>query len=114
MDVSEAKWLRELEAENGRLRRLFAEEGLDKAAKKEIIQGNVVTARQRRRSVELLKGRRVSVRRAFRVLGFSRSAVWRPFRGRNDQALRVELKALPERYPKYGCPTLHDLLRTAG
>jgi putative transposase len=26
----------------------------------------------------------------------------------------VELKALAEKYPKYGCPTLHDMLRADG
>ena len=74
----------------------------------------MVTARQRRRAVELLKSRQVSERRACRVLGFSRSAAWRPLQGRNDDDLRVQLKTLAERYPKYGCPTLHDMLRTAG
>jgi len=73
-----------------------------------------VTARQRRRAVELLKSRQVSERRACRVLGFSRSAAWRPLQGRKDDDLRVQLKTLAERYPKYGCPTLHDMLRTAG
>jgi putative transposase len=36
MEVSEAKRLRELEAENARLKRLLAEAELDKAAHKEI------------------------------------------------------------------------------
>jgi putative transposase len=39
MEVSEAKRLRELEAENARLKRLLAEAELDKAAMKEVIQG---------------------------------------------------------------------------
>jgi putative transposase len=47
-------------------------------------------------------------------MGFSRSAIWRPLQGREDADLRSELKVLAEKYPKYGCPTLHDMLRTAG
>lgn len=39
MEVSEAKRLRELEAENARLKRLLAEAELDKAALKEIAEG---------------------------------------------------------------------------
>ena len=40
MEVSEAKRLRELEAENAKLKRLLAEAELDKAALKELIEGN--------------------------------------------------------------------------
>ena len=56
MEVSDAKRLRELEAENRKLKRLFGEAELDKAALKELV----------------------------------------------------------EQYPKYGCPTLHDMLVIEG
>lgn len=39
MEVSDAKRLRELEAENLRLKRLLAEAELDKAALKELVEG---------------------------------------------------------------------------
>ncbi len=39
MEVSEAKRLRELESENGKLKKLLAEAELDKAAMKELIEG---------------------------------------------------------------------------
>ena len=58
----------------------------------------MVTARQRRRAVEHLKSRNVSERRACKVVGFSRSAAWRPLQGRDDATLRSELKELAERY----------------
>lgn len=74
----------------------------------------MVTATQRRRAVDHLKGRRISERRACRLAGFSRSAAWRPLQGRDDARLRARLKHLAERYPKYGCPTLHDLLAIEG
>ncbi len=74
----------------------------------------MVTASHRRRAVEHLKNRRFSERRACRLVGFSRSAAWRPLRGRNDEPLRSRLKTLAERYPRYGYPTLHDMLRTEG
>jgi putative transposase len=39
LEVSEAKRLRELEAENGKLKRLLADSMIDNAALKEIVQG---------------------------------------------------------------------------
>jgi len=47
-------------------------------------------------------------------VSFSRSAAWRPLKGRNDDELRARLKNLAERYPKYGYPTLHAMLALEG
>jgi len=74
----------------------------------------MVTASQRRRAVEHLKDRRVSERRACRLTGFSRSAAWYPLKGRDDADLRTRLRTLAERYPRYGYPTLHDMLKREG
>jgi len=74
----------------------------------------MVTATQRRRAVTHLKSRRVSERRACRLVRFSRSAAWYRLQGRQDGALRDRLKELAQEYPRYGCPTLHDLLVTEG
>lgn len=73
-----------------------------------------MTASQRRQAVDHLKSRQFSERRACRLIGFSRSAAWRPLKGREDQELRSHLKALAEQYPRYGYPTLHDMLRAQG
>ena len=73
-----------------------------------------MTATQRRRAVDHLKNRRVSQRRACRLVGFSRSAAWYRPKGREDGLLRERLKSLAEQYPRYGYPTLHDMLRTEG
>lgn len=74
----------------------------------------MVTATQRRRAVEHLKNRRISERRACRLVGFSRSAAWYKPQGRDDAALRARLKTLAEKYPRYGYPTLHSMLRIEG
>jgi len=74
----------------------------------------VVRPGQRRRAVDYLKSLNVSERRACRVVSFSRSAAWRPRKGRNDDQLRARLKTLAERYPKYGYPTLHEMLVLEG
>ena len=73
-----------------------------------------MTARQRRQAVDHLKSRQFSERRACRVVGFSRSAMWRKLEGRDDHDLRARLKKLAKRYPRYGCPTLHEMLRAKG
>ncbi len=73
-----------------------------------------MTAAQRRRAVEHLKSRRVSERRACRLTGFSRSAAWYRLKGREDSALRNRLKTLAQCYPRYGYPTLHDMLKRKG
>ena len=73
-----------------------------------------MTAAQRRRAVEHLESRRVSQRRACRLVGFSRSAAWYRLKGYNDGVLRERLKSLAERYPRYGYPTLHDMLSAEG
>jgi putative transposase len=74
----------------------------------------MVTAAQRRRAVDHLKSRRLSERRACRLVGFSRSAAWCPLKGQVDGALRTRLKTLAEDYPRYGYPTLHDVLNIEG
>lgn len=74
----------------------------------------MVTAAQRRRAVDHLKNRRISGRRACRLVGLSRSTAWSRLKGRDDAALRARLKALAAQYPRYGCPTLHDMLRAQG
>ena len=74
----------------------------------------MVTAAQRRRAVHHLKRRCVSERRACRLTGFSRSAAWYQPKGYQDGELRSRLRTLAERYPRYGCPTLHAMLRTEG
>ncbi len=73
-----------------------------------------MTATRRRLAVEHLKGRRFSERRAYRLVGFSRSADWYLLKGRDDSRLRERLNARAERYPRYGYPTLHDMLRAEG
>jgi len=74
----------------------------------------MVTARQRRQAVDHLKNRRYSERRACRVVGMSRSVAQYRLQGRNDTQLRARLKTLAERYPRYGYPTLHDMLKAEG
>lgn len=74
----------------------------------------MVTPAQRRRAVDHLKSRRFSERRSCRLVGLGRSVAQYRLRPPDDGPLRAELRALAERYPRYGYPTLHDMLQSAG
>ncbi|MAY70083.1 MAG: IS3 family transposase [Halomonas sp.] len=115
MEVSEAKRLRELEAENARLKKLLAESALDNAALKEIVSGKVVTPEAKRRAVtHLVTGGWLSQRHACRLLGLPRSVARYQAMPRDDEPLRARLNALATCYPRYGYLLLHALLRQEG
>lgn len=56
----------------------------------------------------------LSERHGCRLMGVSRSTVRYQSYGRDDAHLRDRLKELAEKYPRYGYPTLHTMLRTEG
>lgn len=47
-------------------------------------------------------------------MALSRSVARYRRQRRNDTDLRERLKSLAQEYPRYGCPTLHDLLKSEG
>jgi putative transposase len=65
----------------------------------------------RRRAFEHRKGRRISERRACRLIGCGPLGGLVSPEGCDDTALRARPRALAERYPRYGYPTLHDMLK---
>jgi len=76
----------------------------------------VVTPAARRQLVGDLQARyQVSQRHACRVIPISRKAMrYVPMRPVRDSALAARLKALGERYPRYGYLLLHELLKAEG
>jgi putative transposase len=56
----------------------------------------------------------LSKRRACGLCRISRSTFQYQPRARDDSALQARLLALVEKYPRYGCPLLHDMLRGEG
>ncbi len=55
-----------------------------------------------------------SERQGCRLDGVSRSTVRYEAKRQNDSELRSRLEELAEKYPRYGYPTLHDMLRDEG
>jgi putative transposase len=94
MDVSEAKRLKTLEAENAKLKRLYAGAMLDNAGLKETLGKKMVTPAARREAVAHLNGSlEVSERRACSIVAADRSAVRYLSRRPDDVALRPAARA---------------------
>jgi len=72
----------------------------------------VVKPAVRRKQVQhLVSGKLLSERRACGLVGISRSVVQYNGRRRCDASLRLRLKELAERYPRYGYLMLHAFLK---
>ena len=70
MEVEQLRRLKELEQENGRLKRLVADQALDNAILKEVSPGKLLSPTRRREAVvHVRETLAVSERRANRVLG---------------------------------------------
>jgi putative transposase len=75
----------------------------------------VVKPAAKRRVVQFwIKTGLLSERHGDRLMKVSRSTVRYQHYGRDDAGLRARLKVLAEKYPRYGYPTLHMMLRTEG
>ncbi len=116
MEVSEARRLRVLEDENRRLKRLVAEQALDKAALKEgRALKKLVRPAERRTVVHYLSLEwRLAERHACGLVSIARSTV-RYLRSRSgDQELRERLRELAGERRRFGYRRLHVLLRREG
>ncbi|QDQ88131.1 IS3 family transposase [Alcaligenaceae bacterium SJ-26] len=114
MNVSDAKRLKELEAENARLKKLLAESLLENEVTKEALRKKLVSAPSRRELVRYMVDRGLSERRALRVIGMSASSYrYRPSPDRND-VLRQQIIELAHRHRRYGSGMIYLKLRQAG
>ena len=106
MSVSDAKRLKELETENGRLKRLLAEALLENEVTKEALR-KVVSAPARRELVRHMVSRGLSERRSLRVIGMSASALrYKPACDHNC-ALKEKIIALAQRHRRYGAGMIY-------
>jgi putative transposase len=117
MGVEELRRLRQLEAENRRLKQLVAYLTLDKMMLQEVIRKKIAKPIPKRPLVEYLRtGFGVSERRACRVIAIDRASY--RYRRVGDSpaqaALRVRLRDLSATRTRYGYRRLHVLLRREG
>ncbi|WP_459975017.1 IS3 family transposase [Mycobacterium sp. MUNTM1] len=117
MKANEAKRLKELEAENARLKRLVANQALDIDMLKEIFGGKLLTPNRKRSAVAALRERfGVSERRACTVVGLHRSTMrLRPSSVTTEEAeLRAWLRRFATDRPRWGWRRAAKMARRAG
>ncbi|HEL3759502.1 TPA: IS3 family transposase [Stenotrophomonas maltophilia] len=114
MSVPDAKRLKELEAENTRLKKLLAEQMFENDVIKDALRKKLVTAPARRELVRHLVDKGLSERRSLAVVRMSASAYrYAPRPDRNIE-LRARILALAQRHKRYGVGMIHLKLRQAG
>ncbi|MCM8567740.1 IS3 family transposase [Thauera linaloolentis] len=113
MEAEDAKRLKELEAENNRLKRLLAEAHLDIEALKIGFGGKTLAPQRKREAVRrMLELTQLSERRACRLAGLSRDAFrHEPAPTPATQALSTRIVELAQARRRFGYRRLHDLLR---
>ncbi len=115
--VSDVKRLRELEVENAKLKRMYADLALENAAIKDVLEPKVVTPSAKRQVAEVLvREHQLPVQRACRVVRLSRTAYYQPPlpASRRDAAVIAALTDVVARYPRWGFWKLFDRLRVEG
>ena len=114
MSVSDAKRLKELETENGRLKKLLSESQLKIEVTREVLQKKMVTAPVRREVVREMVARGPSERRALAVGRMSASAFRYVPRPDGNAVVRDRIVDLAQRHRRYGAGMIYLKLRQAG
>ncbi|WP_096461605.1 IS3 family transposase [Sulfurifustis variabilis] len=114
LDVAELKRMKELETENARLKRMFAELSLENHALKDLIPKKALSPAERRESAAYLVGQHgLAVRRACTAVGLSRAAYYRvpvPAAER-DREVIAALSGVVERHHRWGFWMCFDHLK---
>jgi putative transposase len=112
----EAQRLKALEQQNGRLKKIVAEQALDISLLKDLQRGKLVSPARRRDAVRfLVKRRRISGRRACRVVGQHRSSQrYRRLEPEYERRLVARIYELAAAHPRYGYRRIWALLRGEG
>ncbi|WP_255481715.1 IS3 family transposase [Rhodanobacter sp. ANJX3] len=114
MSVPDAKRLKELETENGRLKKLLAEQVLENEVIKDALRKKLVSAPARRELVRQMVDKGLSERRSLAVAGMSASAYRYATRPDRNVELRQRILTLAQRHKRYGVGMIHLKLQQAG
>ena len=109
--MNEAKRLKELEAENNKLKKMLADKMLEVEAMKDVLSKVVTPATRKPVAQHLIDAFHLSERVACKLAGLSRTAFRYKPKTNSDSSLRQRLKSLATQYPRYGYLMLHGLLR---
>ena len=115
LEPADVKRLRQLEQENGRLKKMVADRDLEIDVLKEITRKKMVGARVRRPQVAYARARGLSGRRACALLSVARSTLGYQSRlvDRDAPALAA-MRRLAAQYPRYGYRRIRIFLKREG
>ena len=114
-EPNDVRRLRQLEAENARLKKLVAERDLEIEVMKEVASKKLVSVPARRRQVACSRERGLPVRRACTLFSAARSALGYVSRkGAQDAPVIERIKALSAQYPRYGYRRIRIFLARDG
>ncbi|WP_369750421.1 IS3 family transposase, partial [Leptospira sp. Fiocruz LV4135] len=111
MELSELKRMKSLEEENGKLKKLYAEQALELEAIKMLLGKKVVSREQKQEAIMLIKPK-LGERKSCRLLKVSRTG----FRNRfkffdKDKDLKERIRELAYKHKRAGYRQIHDFIR---
>ncbi|MCD6733301.1 MAG: IS3 family transposase, partial [Burkholderiaceae bacterium] len=115
--VAELKRLKELEVENAKLKRMYADLALENAAIKDVLGRKPLTPSAKRESIRIMTEEHgVSVKRACQAARLSRAAYYRPEadRGARDREVIEALNEIVSKELRWGFWKCFDRLRQMG
>ena len=115
LEPADVKRLRQLEQENGRLKKMVADRDLEIDVLKEITRKKMVGARVRRPQVAYARARGLSGRRACALLSVARSTLG--YQSRlvdRDAPTLAAMRRLAAQYPRYGYRRIRIFLKREG
>ena len=112
MEASDVKRMKELEEENARLKRMYAELSMDNYILKDVITKKG-WCKQRELTEEIVKEYQTSVSRACKMMRLPKSQYYYHSR-KDDKEVIKELQQLAEQHPSYGFRKLFAYVRRAG
>src|ERR1017187_7012670 len=103
LGVSELRRLRQLEDENGRLKRLAADLTLDKHILQEVIAKKLCSRHARREMTQWIRDPfQISCVRACRLGGLSRAGWYKKSKAKDQTALRMRIREIALSRPRFG------------
>ncbi|MCP0914258.1 IS3 family transposase [Legionella sp. 27cVA30] len=115
MEASDIKRMKQLEEENAKLKRMFADLSLENRALKDVIGKKALKPAEKREMADYLVNEYgMSLRQSCAALSLSRTGYYYQPAVNKDETVIKELMEVTERYPRYGFRKVFVKLRQAG
>ncbi|MFH1998042.1 MAG: IS3 family transposase, partial [Planctomycetota bacterium] len=115
MTVSDAKRLKALEDENGKLKHLLADSILDNKVLKDLLFKKILKPMAKRAAAKVaVESHGLSERRACRLVGLHRSTMQYRAKKKDETTLTARMRELSEQRRRFGYRRLHVFLRREG